>query len=359
MATAAQLVQAAVVLAAVAFGFFTSMNQALVGAMAGAGFARGRETVHLATLLLDPPGLGARPGASRSRPATSSGCSSARASRTARSASTTGGIELRPGAASELGHRGLVRERAAVGAVGRHRAPGIARADDARDERDLLAGEPVGIAVPSQCSWQERTMRPDLAEQPAGTLEHLLAEDRVRRSSARARSSSSGPGLLMISGGILILPTSWRSAVNSAIALLVGVEPEPLGDGEDELDDVPAVRRPCTRRPPRSCRRAGYDVPLVRVLQLEHLVVLLLPLPRRRGRRSARIGMRSEQRRRMAVRGEGGEQAERREHEIEAAKAGACAQLRSAAERERDDRPRESRTSGRSRRRIAPPSAAR
>ena len=51
MATAAQFVQAAVVLAAVAFGFFTSMNQALVGAMAGAGFARGRETVHLATLL--------------------------------------------------------------------------------------------------------------------------------------------------------------------------------------------------------------------------------------------------------------------------------------------------------------------
>jgi inorganic phosphate transporter, PiT family len=51
MATAAQLVQAAVVLGAVAFGFFTSMNQALVGAMAGAGFARGRETVHLSTLL--------------------------------------------------------------------------------------------------------------------------------------------------------------------------------------------------------------------------------------------------------------------------------------------------------------------
>ena len=63
MATAAQLVQAAVVLAAVAFGFFTSMNQALVGAMAGAGFARGRETVHLRDALLDPPGLGARPGA--------------------------------------------------------------------------------------------------------------------------------------------------------------------------------------------------------------------------------------------------------------------------------------------------------
>jgi PiT family inorganic phosphate transporter len=54
MATAAQLVQAGVVLAAVAFGFFTSMNQALVGAMAGAGVARGREAVHLETLLSIP-----------------------------------------------------------------------------------------------------------------------------------------------------------------------------------------------------------------------------------------------------------------------------------------------------------------
>ncbi len=46
MATAAQLVQGGVVLVAVSFGYFTSMNQALVGAMAGAGLARGRHTVH-------------------------------------------------------------------------------------------------------------------------------------------------------------------------------------------------------------------------------------------------------------------------------------------------------------------------
>ena len=46
MATAAQGVQALVVLAAVSQGFFTSMNQALIGAMAGTGLARGRETVH-------------------------------------------------------------------------------------------------------------------------------------------------------------------------------------------------------------------------------------------------------------------------------------------------------------------------
>ncbi len=45
MASAAQLVQAVVVFLAVSFGFFTSMNQALVGAMAGAGLARGRVTI--------------------------------------------------------------------------------------------------------------------------------------------------------------------------------------------------------------------------------------------------------------------------------------------------------------------------
>jgi PiT family inorganic phosphate transporter len=45
MASAAQGVQALVVFSAVAFGYFTSMNQALIGAMAGAGLARGRETV--------------------------------------------------------------------------------------------------------------------------------------------------------------------------------------------------------------------------------------------------------------------------------------------------------------------------
>jgi PiT family inorganic phosphate transporter len=50
MAAAAQLVQAAVVLAAVGFGFFTSMNQALIGAMTGAAAARGRRTVHAAAL---------------------------------------------------------------------------------------------------------------------------------------------------------------------------------------------------------------------------------------------------------------------------------------------------------------------
>lgn len=51
MASAAQGVQALVVIAAVTQGFFTSMNQALIGAMAGAGLARGSETVQRKQLL--------------------------------------------------------------------------------------------------------------------------------------------------------------------------------------------------------------------------------------------------------------------------------------------------------------------
>lgn len=50
MATAAQFVQALVILVAVSFGYFTSLNQALIGAMAGTGFARGLSTVQWAAV---------------------------------------------------------------------------------------------------------------------------------------------------------------------------------------------------------------------------------------------------------------------------------------------------------------------
>jgi inorganic phosphate transporter, PiT family len=45
MAIASQLAQSAVILVSVAFGYFTSMNQALVGAMIGTGVARRQDTV--------------------------------------------------------------------------------------------------------------------------------------------------------------------------------------------------------------------------------------------------------------------------------------------------------------------------
>ncbi|HTT73284.1 MAG TPA: inorganic phosphate transporter [Thermoplasmata archaeon] len=50
MAISAQLAQATVILVSVAFGLFTSMNQALVGAMIGTGLARGERTVQWRTV---------------------------------------------------------------------------------------------------------------------------------------------------------------------------------------------------------------------------------------------------------------------------------------------------------------------
>lgn len=63
MATAAQLVQALVVLSAVGFGYFTSMNQALIGAMAGAGLARDRRTIDNRVILAIIRGWVIGPGA--------------------------------------------------------------------------------------------------------------------------------------------------------------------------------------------------------------------------------------------------------------------------------------------------------
>jgi len=49
-AAASQLAQSAVILVSVSFGYFTSMNQALVGAMIGSGLSRSRATVSLRTV---------------------------------------------------------------------------------------------------------------------------------------------------------------------------------------------------------------------------------------------------------------------------------------------------------------------
>lgn len=52
MAGTAQLVQVLVVLVPVIFGWFTSLNQALIGGLAGVGLARGRQTVRWRTVRL-------------------------------------------------------------------------------------------------------------------------------------------------------------------------------------------------------------------------------------------------------------------------------------------------------------------
>ncbi len=61
---------------------------------------------------------------------------------------------MRACARAQLDRGILGRACLAVGPIGRHRAPGVASADDARGEGNLLAGEPVRIpgAVPAPTS---------------------------------------------------------------------------------------------------------------------------------------------------------------------------------------------------------------
>ena len=83
-------------------------------------------------------------------------------------------VELRPRAAAELLERLLGGAPGAVGPVGRDRAVRVAAADDPRDERDLLADEPVGVAAAAEALV-------------AG------ADEAARRSRARRRPGRASP----------------------------------------------------------------------------------------------------------------------------------------------------------------------
>ena len=108
-------------------------------------------------------------------------------------------VELRAGGLAQAAARLLDREPLAVRPVGRHRVVGVADEDDAGLERDLLAGEAVGVAaaVPVLVAVAD-----DLAD---------LLEPLDRREDARAQlgmeptifhsSSDSGPGLARIASG--------------------------------------------------------------------------------------------------------------------------------------------------------------
>src|SRR6202020_1900555 len=79
-----------------------------------------------------------------------------------------------------LSPRDLMRERTTVCAVGAHRVPAVAAGDDPRFERDLLAGETVGIAPAVPALVVRSYDRANLAHEAAHTLEHALPLDGVR-----------------------------------------------------------------------------------------------------------------------------------------------------------------------------------
>ena len=77
-------------------------------------------------------------------------------------------VELAAGAAAQLVERLLLAEHRAVGARLAHRAEGVADRDDPRAERDLVAGQAVGVAArrPSARGSRARARRPRAARAP-------------------------------------------------------------------------------------------------------------------------------------------------------------------------------------------------
>ena len=98
---------------------------------------------------------------------------------TATNASTTAASNCVPAPGAQLPQRGRRRHAAAVGTVGDHRVVGVAHGDDARAERDLVAGlRRVGVAAAVGPLVARADERGDAGQAGRG-LEDPLADQRV------------------------------------------------------------------------------------------------------------------------------------------------------------------------------------
>ena len=119
-------------------------------------------------------------------------------------------VELRAGDAAQLGVRGGGRARRAPRARRGHRDERVAREQDPRGERDLLAGEAVGVAGAVEALVLVADDRRGLASsgRPRSIRSPISA---CSRSTARS-SSRSSPGCDSSTAGTPTVPTSWNSA---------------------------------------------------------------------------------------------------------------------------------------------------
>ena len=128
---------------------------------------------------------------------------------------TTRGSNCEPAQRSQLGHRLRERPRLAVRAVGGHRVERVAHETMRASSGIVLAGQAVGVAVavPALVARRGRSHRRRAGRPPTRCSSCCPSMVWV---SITARSSGvSWPGLLMISSGMRILPTSCSSAASS------------------------------------------------------------------------------------------------------------------------------------------------
>ena len=174
--------------------------------------------------------------------------------------------------------------RLAIRAVRGHGAEGVAGADDARDERDLLPGEPVRVAAAVPPLVARADEAPDVAEQAADLLEHLLADHRVRLDD-RAFLGVEPARLVDDLGRDAYLADVVEQRGELGVAAAGIVEPQLLRDCHDQVDHVPAVaarvRVVRLHDVPEQERRAA-----VRGRQLERMVDPHLSLAREEGEKA-------------------------------------------------------------------------
>ena len=136
------------------------------------------------------------------------------------------------------------------GRLGGHRDVGVARAHDARRERDLLAGETVGIAaaVPvlvrrANDRWRRCAGAGDARRMRSPTIV-------CWRTNAHSRSSS-GPGLCRISSGTASLPEVVELRCARELVELVAAEPEHAPGLDRRASRLPRAAPAARARGPR------------------------------------------------------------------------------------------------------------
>ena len=163
---------------------------------------------------------------------------------TARNTFDDRGVELRPGAAPELGQRVGALHRAPVRAVGGHRVPGVADRDHARAERDRVAGEAVGVAAAVEALVARAHELRDVGQRRRGGQD-ALADERVA-AHERPLVLVQRPGLVEDRVGDGELADVVQLGALADRAHHVDVEPEPVAR---------CARR--ARRPRRRGRRGS------------------------------------------------------------------------------------------------------
>jgi hypothetical protein len=176
----------------------------------------------------------------------------------------------------------------AVGAVRGHCVEGVAGGDDPRLDPELLSGQAVGVAAAVPALVREPYDTAHLAHDAAHALQQPLAVECVHLMSSHS-AWVSGPGLLMISLGTAILPTSCSSAPNSTLRRRGGRKAQLIGHLESQTHDGAAVKTGVLVAGLHDVGRHHGRAP-VGVTQLEGRVEAGLPLTPEPGRHSGSAG---------------------------------------------------------------------